>query len=148
MKLKTKHEIFIEDYLVHGNATRAARLAGYRSPKQAGFRLLHEPEIAAEIEKRAEKHLSMQGVDRQWVVDGLVREVRQAQAANKSTNALRGLELLAKHLGMFTERTEISFEAEMLENLAERMAESQARMLEAKEPKSPPPESKPKDTVQ
>lgn len=53
-KLTTRQRLFVEHYLgpAGGNATEAARLAGYASPGQEGHRLLKNAEIAAAIEGR------------------------------------------------------------------------------------------------
>jgi len=49
--LISKRQLFIEHYLsdATGNATEAARLAGYASPRSEGHRLLHLPEMQALI---------------------------------------------------------------------------------------------------
>jgi hypothetical protein len=43
-------------------------------------------------------------VDRQWVMDSIVRNVENALAANDRGAANRGLELLGREFGLFTER--------------------------------------------
>ena len=48
-----KQELFVEQYCLTGNATRAAELAGYGSPKQRGYELKNK--FALEIEERTRK---------------------------------------------------------------------------------------------
>ena len=48
-----KQEIFVEQYCLTGNATRAAELAGYGSQKQRGHELKNK--FAFEIEERTRK---------------------------------------------------------------------------------------------
>ena len=48
-----KQETFIEQYCLHGNASRAAELAGYSHPKQRGYELKNRFE--SEIESRTKK---------------------------------------------------------------------------------------------
>lgn len=48
-----KQELFVEQYCLTGNATRAAELAGYGSPKQRGYELKNK--FAFEIEERTRK---------------------------------------------------------------------------------------------
>ena len=48
-----KQELFVEQYCLTGNATRAAELAGYGSPKQRGHELKNK--FAFEIEERTRK---------------------------------------------------------------------------------------------
>lgn len=60
-KMPTKQRVFIDRYLVHFNATRAATEAGYSEATaySSGQRLLKDVEIAQEIEARLkEKHAS------------------------------------------------------------------------------------------
>lgn len=54
MTLTVKQQRFIEDYLIHGNATRAAVNAGYseKTARIIGFENLTKPNIASEIERR------------------------------------------------------------------------------------------------
>lgn len=48
-----QQETFIEQYCLHGNASRAAEQAGYAHPKQRGYELKNK--FAAEIEDRTKK---------------------------------------------------------------------------------------------
>lgn len=50
--LRPRQERFVEEFLIDGNATRAARAAGYRSG--SADRLLQTPAVAAEIAARQE----------------------------------------------------------------------------------------------
>ena len=53
MRLHPKHQSFCEFYLVSGNATEAARGAGYSYANAAGqgYRLLKRPEIQAQLDE-------------------------------------------------------------------------------------------------
>jgi phage terminase small subunit len=55
--LPQKRRLFIEYYLgrANGNASEAARLAGYASPGAEGCRLLKDAEIQAEVSKRVKE---------------------------------------------------------------------------------------------
>ena len=68
-----KYQIFIREYLVDRNATRAAIAAGYKqkTARQAGYRLLTNVDIQAEIAKRAEKVLAKLDVTAEKVLRGL-----------------------------------------------------------------------------
>lgn len=62
-KFNIKQEMFIKEYIAHGNASEAARNAGYskKTAAQIGEELLRKPEIKAEINagiKRRERRLS------------------------------------------------------------------------------------------
>lgn len=47
-----KRQVFIEEYLQHWNATKAAEEAGYAHPGQQGHRLLKNVEVQRAIEER------------------------------------------------------------------------------------------------
>lgn len=128
-----KQERFCQEYLVDLNGTQAAIRAGYseKTAGQQGERLLRNVEIAATIravmDERAERtkitsdyvlsslqevaERCMQrspvmvgnGKERQQAIDEEGRHVWEfnAMGANKS------LELLGKHLALFTERVEL-----------------------------------------
>ena len=55
MALTIKRRAFIEEYLRCWNATEAARLAGYKKPRQMGSRLLSIVDIQEKIEKRLDE---------------------------------------------------------------------------------------------
>lgn len=57
MALTLKQRLFIAEYLIDGNASRAAIAAGYseKTAGSIGHENLQKPEIASEIEKRAIK---------------------------------------------------------------------------------------------
>ena len=50
MALTDKRTIFIQEYLIDFNATRAAKVAGYSKPRQQGSRLLTNVDIRSEID--------------------------------------------------------------------------------------------------
>ena len=53
-KMRTdKQETFIDQYCLHGHATKAAEMAGYGSPKQRGYELKNR--FSSEIDERTRK---------------------------------------------------------------------------------------------
>ena len=56
-ELTQKQRLFVAEYLVDGNATRAAKAAGYseKTAQEQGSRLLSNVMVAAEIEQRTAK---------------------------------------------------------------------------------------------
>lgn len=105
--LTERQKRFVELY--NGNATEAARLAGY-APKNAGLtgsRLLKNPRIRKALEERLKK------VDGPHIAS---REERQAFWTRvfydencDMAHRLRASELLAKSNGDFVERREVSY---------------------------------------
>ena len=53
MTITEQQETFIEQYILHGNAARAAESAGYAHAKQRGYELKNK--FASEIEERTKK---------------------------------------------------------------------------------------------
>lgn len=117
--LTPKRERFVAEYLVDLNATAAAKRAGYseKTAYSAGQRLLKVPEVKAAIREGQEKIAGRLEVTREQVVEELAgiafHEASDAPEAElKVGNKLRALELLGKHLGMFTEKSENSVRVE------------------------------------
>lgn len=71
--LTPKEQIFVREYLIDGNATRAAIAAGYSeaSASVTGSKLLRKAKIAGELAKLREKLLSTLEVNAQKVLQGL-----------------------------------------------------------------------------
>lgn len=120
--LTTKQSEFIAAYLgeARGNATEAARLAGYARPMQEGYRLLRNADIAARVKQHvAEKFASADAV-LQELTDVALSEWRdhiEIIARDKAgtpvkvrmdlSNKVKALELLGKHHQLFVEKQEI-----------------------------------------
>lgn len=132
-KLTVRERRFVEAYLVSGNATRAAKEAGY-SPKSAysiGQRVLKKAEVAAALSVAEEKRSERTQIDADYVLTGINRAIQRCEqiqpvldakgdpvlvetpAGNTvpafkfdSTAVLKGYELLGRHLKMFTDKLE------------------------------------------
>lgn len=122
-KLNPKQERFVAEYPIDLNATQAAIRAGY-SPKTAhvqGCNLLKHPKVSLAIQERLKDRVEKTGVTADYVLTSIVEVIdrcRQAEPVKDHNGnptgewtfqagpALKGLELLAKHLGMFIERSE------------------------------------------
>lgn len=65
--------VFVAEYLVDGNATRAATAAGYseHTASVTGSKLLRNPKVAAELAKKREKLLGKLEINAQKVLQGL-----------------------------------------------------------------------------
>src|ERR1044072_334671 len=101
---------FCEEYLKDMNATQAVLRAGYKTkhPNRIAFQLMENQAIRITIDAlRAERNKSTD-VTKDFVLRGIQKAIRLAEEANNLNALLRGHELLARHLGMFIERTEIS----------------------------------------
>ena len=94
--LNEKQEKLAQAYIVHRNATEAARAAGYsdRSAANQGYRLINNPEIAERIED-LEKELQT-NID---VVDEIENQYTFAKANVHTNSAIKALELLSRVRG-------------------------------------------------
>ena len=109
MSFSDRHEAFCEEYVKDRNATQAAIRAGY-SPKTAysqGHRLLKNAEVAARISELQAEAAARNERD----VDGILADLRRVYAgafeAGNFAACNRSLELEAKLLGHFVEKSEI-----------------------------------------
>lgn len=106
--LTAKQQAFVEAYLLTMNASDAVRqVYATERPAVLASELMRNPGVRFAID-----HLkSIRAEGSQVTSDYVLREVQRIIEMNKDGNgnvALRGLELLAKHLGMLKDRTEIS----------------------------------------
>ena len=129
MELTNKQKRFVEEYLVDMNGAAAARRAGYAQKSAAGSatRLLHNPGVRAALDAARSERSARVGVEADYVVNALVeivercmqrepvRTARGEQATDEegrgvwrfdAKSANRALELLGRHLGMFTDKME------------------------------------------
>jgi len=98
--LSDKQRRFVDVYLECGNASEAARQAGYKTrPDSIGEENLRKPEIQEAIKAAREKIKVDAPVNHAWVVAGL-RAIAEKTAA-KDNDRIRAFELIGKHLGMF-----------------------------------------------
>tara|TARA_R110000772_G_scaffold71984_5_gene157337 strand:- start:712 stop:1122 length:411 start_codon:yes stop_codon:yes gene_type:complete len=96
MALNDKQEKFAQSYILHRNATEAARAAGYSksSAYNQGYRLLQSDEVKERIED-LEKELETD-VD---VVSEIESQYTFAKANGHTNSAIKALELLSRVRG-------------------------------------------------
>lgn len=108
--MNTKQAAFAREYLVDRNATQAAKRAGYseKTAHAQGHDLLKHPEVQAEIQQREWDLAEKVEMDAVWVLEQLRQVYDMAMLEPKTyASAARALELIGKHLGMFTERHQV-----------------------------------------
>jgi Fic family protein len=105
MLLKEKHEKFCQNYILHRNATRAAKDAGYSevSAHNTGSRLLQDTAIQERIEE-----LTVNMTTSIDVVDEIERQYDVARTQGQTTSALKALELLSRIRGNNIDADEIT----------------------------------------
>ncbi len=131
--LTPKQQRFVDEYLIDLNATQAAIRAGYseKTAQQIGSENLLKPVIQKAIQEAQNKRAERTEITQDYVLSNIQKVVERCmqheavQARDgspllvqgpegdlaclfefKETGALKGLELLGKHLGMFKEKIE------------------------------------------
>jgi len=96
MGLNEKQEKFAQSYILHRNATEAAKSAGYAAGSAAnqGYRLIHDEEIAERV-RELENELET-NVD---VIEEIENQYTFARANGHTNSALKALELLSRIRG-------------------------------------------------
>jgi phage terminase small subunit len=122
-ELSTKQELFVAAYLgeAHGNATEAARMAGYKHPNVQGSRLLDNANIASRVAQHIEKKFATADdvlreladvafADWRDFVEVLAydREGNPVKVKMDLTNKVKALELLGKHHQLFADRIDLN----------------------------------------
>lgn len=104
-RITPKQRRFVEEYLKDLNATTAAEKAGYSHPRQQGSRLLTYVDIQEAVRKAQERRSQRTNITQDYVLDKL--KGKAESAGTKDGAAVRALELLGKHLGMFSDKVEL-----------------------------------------
>ena len=97
-----KRKIFVSEYTKSGNATEAAKNAGYsaRTAYSTGQRLLKNVEVMEEIKKVQNEALAKAELSVTDVVK-LVKDI--ATGGKNETVRLRAMDMLLKYLGAYTD---------------------------------------------
>lgn len=128
--LTPKQQRFVEEYLIDLNATQSAIRAGYseKTAYSVGHENLKKPDIAKAIQEARNKRTERTEITQDYVltniqkviercmqvqqVDNCLTQTEDGELAQafmfKEQGALKGLELLGKHLGMFKDKIEHS----------------------------------------
>lgn len=108
--LTQKQQRFVEQYLIDFNGKEAVLRAGYESshPDRLAHQLLKNIGIKYVIDAITESRAKDYTLKPEYVLGKIQRTIEKAESDNNHNAVLRGCELLARHLGMFIERQEIS----------------------------------------
>lgn len=131
--LTPKQQRFVEEYLIDLNATQSAIRAGYseKTASEQGSRMLGNVKVQEAIQEAQKKLSERTGITQEYVLSNIQKviercmqhEAVQARDGSpllvegpegnlaclfefKEAGALKGLELLGKHLGMFKDKIE------------------------------------------
>jgi hypothetical protein len=94
--LNNKQEKFAQSYILHRNATEAAKTAGYAAGSAAnqGYRLIHDEAIAERV-----RELENELVTNVDVIEEIENQYTFARANGHTNSALKALELLSRIRG-------------------------------------------------
>lgn len=127
-KASNKHELFCREYIVDYNGTQAAIRAGYskKTARSQASTMLTNPNILTHIKELQKEQTERLAITADWVVHQLVDVVKKSKEPEPvmewnyeekalvktgeytfdSKGATKALELLGKHLGMYTDKVE------------------------------------------
>lgn len=107
-KLTPKQQAFVREYLIDLNASAAAKRAGYSKNRhmEIGWQLLQKTTVQAAIQAEQEARAKRTEITQDYVLTEIkeVFEDAKKQAEDgmiDRTNALKALEMLAKHVGLY-----------------------------------------------
>ena len=107
-----KQEKFCMEYMATGDALVAYKAAGYKEGKNVSdtrrraYALLSKPKINQRIKDIREEAMTKMAWNADRVMDRLDEVYQHSLSNSDYTNANRAVESVAKHLGMFVERSE------------------------------------------
>ena len=113
MKTLTGKQLrFVTEYMIDFNATQAYKRAGYSASNNIvaganGRRLLEKEYIKAEIAKRQTALQKETEISQEWVLTQLQSQYdkhKDSILPGSAAAANKALELIGKHIGMFTDR--------------------------------------------
>lgn len=133
--LNDQQERYCHEYIIDLNGTQAAIRAGYseKSARQIAAEHMSKPSIRKRISELAAQRNEAVGLSAQFVIEGIIKNIRRCEQSERvrlpngdplmcetedgevaavfryeSTSALKGYELLGKHLKIFTDKVEHS----------------------------------------
>ena len=101
-----KRAIFVREYLIDSNSTRAAIAAGYskKTAKSQGSRLLTFVDVQEAIKASLEPRLEALDITADRIMREAAKMAFEAPSdPMKASDKLKALELLGRHLGVFAE---------------------------------------------
>lgn len=103
-----KQQRFVKEYLVDMNATQAAIRAGYseKTANEQGCRLLTNVSIRTAVDAAQGRIATKLEITAETIVDDLMELSKGAAAVMQYSAAIRGRELVGKHVGMWPNRVE------------------------------------------
>lgn len=107
-RLTAKQRLFIDEYFVDLNASKAVLRAGYttNNPNRIGTELLNHPLVMKEIKVRQDERTKKLELKSEYLINKLVDIMEDPDV--KTSDVLRAIELAGKSIALWKERQEIS----------------------------------------
>jgi phage terminase small subunit len=128
-ELNPKQKMFVAEYLIDANAHGSAIRAGY-SPKTAysiGYNLLKKVDIQKALQKAIDKRSAKAEITAAYVLNNIKQTYENLKTDNPSV-ALKALELLGKHLSLFSDNLNVR-SIKSLEDLTDEEAVAIAKKI-------------------
>lgn len=121
MALNKKYQLFVDTYMSNKyNATKAYLAinpdVGYPTANSGGLRLLKNPEVKAEIDRRYKEYYSSLRIDGERIMEELA-EMAFAEKGDDEYTAqvkLKALDLLQKQLGLQSQKIDATIETTII----------------------------------
>jgi len=131
LALDHREQLFVAAYLATPdlNASEAARMSGHppRSAKQRAHEIMERPQVKTAIADAMNARTKRTMVDADYVVTKAVEATEGAQT-DREWSAMNGsLTLLARHLGMLTDKLKVDFRD--VSTLSDEELEAEAKAL-------------------
>ena len=111
-ELTPKQARFVEEYLLDLNAAAAARRAGYseKNADSIAAQLLSKTKVFEAVQSSIAARSAKTEITAEYVLENLKRLSERCMSEKEfaPSAAARALELLGKHLGLFSDRVELS----------------------------------------
>ena len=113
-KLTEKQKRFCEEYLIDLNATQAAIRAGYsvKYADREGHKLVENSRVLDYLNKLRGEQSNRTGITADTVLKEL-EKIALADTEITGKEKIKALELLGKHLGMFSDKIETDIDTEL-----------------------------------
>ena len=105
LRLTLRQERFVLEYIATGNATEAARLAGYANPNMHSARMMVNDRIVKAIEVR--RSVVIEDLEAKVARYVAALEKEALAAGNNESSRIRSLELLLKVAGGFAPQEQV-----------------------------------------
>jgi phage terminase small subunit len=101
--LSLRQSRFVEEYVINGNASEAARRAGYSAncASEIGYENLRKPQVVARIQALQQANATVMELNRQDVISAILGAIRTAREQGAPAVMIRGLVEVARLCGFY-----------------------------------------------